>query len=142
MYLCVHTPTLHYAYINVVPPLPYVSVLRSAVIRSPGCVKLSLPMSPTIQHILVCVDASSPNIISFRPRPFGLLRPMPANRTPMATSEQNSPSKVPLLTAGDISPAVMRQFHHAYLNYFVHKKVIVDDQVSMVIGGLLDHCIA
>ena len=29
-YLCVHRPTLRYAYINVVPPLSYVSVLRSA----------------------------------------------------------------------------------------------------------------
>src|ERR1700691_620857 len=67
---------------------------------------------------------------------------MPTNKTPMATVEQTSPSKVPILTAGDISPAVMRQFHHACLNYFVHKKVIADDQVSMIIGGLLDHRIA
>src|SRR6202167_1497175 len=133
---------LRYAYVNVVSPWTYVSVLRSAVIRSPGRVKLSLPTSPTVQHVLVHVDASSPKIIAFRPCPFRLLRPMPANKTPMATVEQTSPSKVPILTAGDISPAVMRQFHHACLNYFVHKKVIADDQVSMVIGGLLDHRIA
>ena len=56
----------------------------------------------------------------------------------MASVEQNSPSKVPILTAGDISPAVMRQFEHACKNYFIHKKVIADDQVSLIIGGILD----
>jgi len=64
---------------------------------------------------------------------------MPSNKTPMATIEQNSPSKVPILTAGDISSAVMRQFKHVYLNYFVHKKVVPDDQVSLIIRGLLDN---
>jgi hypothetical protein len=47
----------------------------------------------------------------------------------MASVEQNSPSKVPILTAGNISPAVMRQFEHACKNYFIHKKII---------GGILD----
>ena len=56
----------------------------------------------------------------------------------MASVEQNSPSKVPILTPGDISPAVMRQFEHACKNYFTHKKIIADDQVSLIIGGILD----
>ena len=64
---------------------------------------------------------------------------MPSNRTPMATVEQNSPSKVPILAASDISPAVMCQFEHACLNYFIHKKVVPDDQVSLIVGGLLDN---
>lgn len=57
----------------------------------------------------------------------------------MATVEQSSPSKVPILTAGDISPAVMRQFEHACLNYFIHKKIVADDQVPIILGSLLDH---
>jgi hypothetical protein len=56
----------------------------------------------------------------------------------MATVEQSSPSKVPILTAGDISPAVMRQFEHGCKNYFIHKKIIADDQVSLIIGGIID----
>jgi hypothetical protein len=57
----------------------------------------------------------------------------------MASVEQSSPSKVPILTAGDISPAVMRQFEHACLNNFIHKKVVPDDQVSLIVGGLMDN---
>ena len=57
----------------------------------------------------------------------------------MATVEQSSPSKVPILTAGDISPAVMCQFEHACLNYFIHKKIVADDQVPIILGSLLDH---
>jgi hypothetical protein len=64
---------------------------------------------------------------------------MPSNKTPMASVEQHSLSKVPILTAGDISPAVMRQFKHACLNYFIHKKVVPDDQVSLIVSGLLDN---
>ena len=40
--------------------------------------------------------------------------------------------------AGDISPATMCQFEHTCMNYFIHKKVIADNQVSLIIGGILD----
>jgi len=60
-------------------------------------------------------------------------------KTPMATLEQSSPSKVPVLTPGDISPTVMRQFEHGCRNYFVHKKIIADDQVALIIGGIQDN---
>jgi hypothetical protein len=63
---------------------------------------------------------------------------MPLNKTPMATVDQSSPSKVPILTPGDISPTVMHQFEHGCRNYFIHKKIITDDQVSLIIGGILD----
>ena len=63
---------------------------------------------------------------------------MPHTKAPMASVEQSVPSKVPVLTAGDISPATMWQFEHACMNYFIHKKVIMDDQVSLIIGGILD----
>ena len=56
----------------------------------------------------------------------------------MASVEQNSPSKVPILTAGNISPTIMCQFEHTCKNYFTHKKIITDDQVSLIIGGILD----
>jgi len=57
----------------------------------------------------------------------------------MATIEQSSLSKVPILMAGDISPAIMRQFEHGCKNYFVHKKIIVDDHVPLIIGSIQDN---
>jgi len=57
----------------------------------------------------------------------------------MATLEQSAPSKVPVLTPGDISPTVMCQFEHGCQNYFVHKKIIADDQVALIIGGIQDN---
>jgi hypothetical protein len=62
-----------------------------------------------------------------------------STKTPMATVEQSSPSKVPILHPGDISPAVMHTFEHGCRNFFVHKKIIADDQVSLIIGGILDN---
>ena len=59
----------------------------------------------------------------------------------MASVEQSSPSKVPILTAGNISPSIMCQFEHPWKNYFIHKKIISDDQVSLIISGILDDCI-
>ena len=64
------------------------------------------------------------------------------SKTPNATVEQSAPTKVPVLTAGDITPATMRQYENACNNYFVHKKIPGDDQVSMIVGGLLDTRVA
>ena len=99
------------------------------------------PLSPTQKRVFVRVNGSespSPQFVSYVNRPFGLLRNMPHTKVPMASVEQSAPSKVPVLTAGDISPVTMRQFEHACMNYFIHKKVIADDQVSLIIGGILD----
>jgi hypothetical protein len=68
-----------------------------------------------------------PKEITFVPHPFGLLCPIPTNKTPMAAIEQSTPSKVPILTAGDITPAIMHQFKHGCKNYFIHKKIIAND---------------
>jgi hypothetical protein len=43
-----------------------------------------------------------------------------------------------MFTPGDISPSVMRQFEHGCKNYFIHKKIITDDQVVLIIGGIQD----
>jgi hypothetical protein len=56
----------------------------------------------------------------------------------MASVEQSSPSKVPILTLGDISLAVRCQFKHACKNYFVHKKIMAGDHVTLILGGILD----
>ena len=56
----------------------------------------------------------------------------------MASVEQSVPSKVLVLMAGDISLMTMQQFEHACMNYIIHKKVITDDQVSLIIGSILD----
>ena len=63
------------------------------------------------------------------------------SKTLVASIEQTSPSKVPILTTGDISPPVIHQFEHACKNYFIHKKIMADDQVSLIIGGILDNCV-
>ena len=67
---------------------------------------------------------------------------MAPSKTLKATVEQSMPTKVPVPTAGDITPAVMRQYENVCNNYFVHKKIPGDDQVSMIIGGLLDTRVA
>jgi hypothetical protein len=109
--------------------------------RISALIKLSQPPSPIPQCIVLRLNSSgqplSPKTFVYIPHPFGLLRDMPS-KTPMASVEQNSPSKVPILTAGNISPAIMCQFEHVCKNYFIHKKIIADDQVSLIIGGILD----
>ena len=64
---------------------------------------------------------------------------MPHNKASVALVEQSAPSKVPVLMAGAICPATMCQFKHPCMNYFIHKGVITDDQVSLIIGGILDN---
>jgi hypothetical protein len=62
------------------------------------------------------------------------------SKTPMASVKQSLLSKVPIPTTGDISSTVMPQFKHTCKNYFIHKKIIADDQVSLIISGILnDH---
>jgi hypothetical protein len=97
--------------------------------------------SPSPQRIILRTGTPGHPVntqtIIFVPHPFGLLCNMPS-KTPMASVEQSSPSKVPILTLGDISLSVMHQFEHGCRNYFIHKKIVVDDQVSLIIGGILD----
>ena len=57
------------------------------------CVKLSPPTSPSAQHVIILVGASSPKTITFVPHPLGLLHTMPSNRTPTASVKQSAPSK-------------------------------------------------
>jgi len=47
-------------------------------------------------------------------------------------------TKVPVLTAGDISPAVMIDFENAAQDFFVMKSVPTDKQVAMIIPSLKD----
>jgi hypothetical protein len=35
----------------------------------------------------------------------------------------------------------MRQFEHGCRNYFMHKKIISDDQVALIIGSIQDNCV-
>ena len=109
----------------------------------PNITLLSL-LSPTQKCVFVHVNTSeslSPQVVSYVNRPFRLLRNMPHTKAPMASVEQSVLSKVPVLMAGDILPATMQQFEHACMNYFIHKKVIMDDQVSLIMGGILDDCV-
>jgi len=101
--------------------------------------KLSQSLSLLTQHIFVNTNTSpTPKLITFVTCPFGLFHTMPSNKSPMATVKQSSPSKVPILMAGNISPAIMHQFEHGCKNYFIHKKTIMDDQVSLIIGSIID----
>src|ERR1700683_4469026 len=36
----------------------------------------------------------------------------------------------------------MCQFKHGCKNYFIHKKIVTDNQVSLIISGLLNDCVA
>ena len=55
----------------------------------------------------------------------------------LATVEPTS-AKAPVLTEGDISPAVMMEFENTALDFFVSKSVPADKQVTMVIPGIKD----
>jgi hypothetical protein len=55
-----------------------------------------------------------------------------------ASVEQDSPSKVPLLLPGDISPAVMREYEYACLGYFDTKDIGPEKQVQKILAGLRD----
>ena len=46
--------------------------------------------------------------------------------------------KAPVLTAGNISPAVMMDFENATLDFFVSKSVPGEKQVTMIIPGIKD----
>jgi hypothetical protein len=56
----------------------------------------------------------------------------------LASVEQSSPSKVPILHPGDITPMVMREYEDACARYFDHKNIAEDQQVRMVAAGLKD----
>jgi hypothetical protein len=60
------------------------------------------------------------------------------SKSKLATVEQDSPSKPPLLTPGDINPAVMRAFEMACLGYFENKDIQEDKQVRKILSGLQD----
>jgi hypothetical protein len=47
-------------------------------------------------------------------------------------------AKAPVLTEGDISPAVMMDFENAALDFFVSKSVPDEKQVTMIIPGIKD----
>ena len=55
----------------------------------------------------------------------------------LATVEPTS-AKAPVLTEGDISPAVMMDFENAALNFFVSKSVPAEKQVTMIIPSIKD----
>jgi hypothetical protein len=61
-----------------------------------------------------------------------------ANQSKFATVEQESPSRPPVLTAGDLTPAVARSFEMACLGYFEHKDIAEDKQVRKILAGLQD----
>ena len=61
-----------------------------------------------------------------------------ANQSKFATVEQDSPSRPPILTAGDVTPAVMRSFEMACFGYFEHKDITEDKQVRKILAGMQD----
>ncbi|KIM71556.1 hypothetical protein PILCRDRAFT_15280 [Piloderma croceum F 1598] len=98
------------------PLRPFTNLMFS--IHLPA-VKLPEPLSSLTQCIFVNTNTSpNPKSITFITCPLRLLCIMPPSKTPMAAVKQSSPSKVPILMAGDISPAVMY------------------DQVSLIIGDM------
>ena len=55
----------------------------------------------------------------------------------LATVDPTS-AKVPVLTAGNISPAVMMDFESAALDFFISKSVPAEKQVTMIIPSMKD----
>jgi hypothetical protein len=56
----------------------------------------------------------------------------------LAVLEHYVPSKVPVLSAGDLNPAVMRAYENTCLGYFEHKDIMPEKQVRKILSGLHD----
>jgi hypothetical protein len=61
-----------------------------------------------------------------------------ANQSKLAVVEQDSPSRVPVLTPGDLTPAIMRTYETACLGHFETKDIPADKQVRKILAGLQD----
>ena len=61
-----------------------------------------------------------------------------ANQSKLAVIDQDSPSKALVLTAGDLTPAIVRVYKMACLGYFKSKDIAADKQVRKILAGLQD----
>jgi hypothetical protein len=64
-----------------------------------------------------------------------------ASQSKMASVDQDAPFKVPILSSGDITPAVMHKFEDTCIGYFENKDIDDDKQVRKILAGLKDDCI-
>ena len=60
------------------------------------------------------------------------------NQSKLAVVDQDSPSKAPVLTAGDLTPAIVHAYEMACLGYFESKDIAADKQVRKILAGLQD----
>jgi len=58
--------------------------------------------------------------------------------TTLTATVDPTSARAPVLTAGDISPAVMMDFENAAQDFFIAKSIPADKQVAMTIPGLKD----
>jgi hypothetical protein len=63
---------------------------------------------------------------------------MSSNHRNLARVEQDSSARPPTLLAGDISPAVMREFKDSCIGYFENKDIDNDKQVRKILAGIKD----
>ena len=63
------------------------------------------------------------------------------NHSKLAVIDQDSPSKAPVLTAGDLTLAIVCVYEMACLGYFKSKDIAADKQVRKILAGLQDPCI-
>ncbi|KZT18036.1 hypothetical protein NEOLEDRAFT_1152826 [Neolentinus lepideus HHB14362 ss-1] len=63
---------------------------------------------------------------------------MPDNPSGMATVQQPNPKTPPILTPGDLTPAILRKWHEACRVYAMHRELDADKQVSRVAWGMQD----
>jgi len=57
------------------------------------------------------------------------------------TTVESTSGKVPVLTGGNVTPAVMMEFKHACHNFFEAKSVPTEKQVTFILPGIKDFCI-
>jgi hypothetical protein len=70
--------------------------------------------------------------------PHHTKRPMQPSSKNAARIDQESSAQPPTLLAGDISPAVMREFEDCCIGYFENKEIAEDKQVHKILAGLKD----
>ncbi|KAG6884130.1 hypothetical protein C0992_006940 [Termitomyces sp. T32_za158] len=57
-----------------------------------------------------------------------------------ATVEDKS-TKLPVVTEGDLTPEVIKDFEHACLDFFDNKDIKPEDQVKRMLVSFKDHCL-
>jgi len=94
------------------------------------------PLSTSPSSFILLSDSDSDNHHTYISLKSSATIPMSTLATVKPTS-----SKAPVLTAGDLTPAVAMDFENAAQDFFIAKSVPANKQVLLILPGIKDICI-